>query len=488
VKTRTIICPYCERRTNVPENVRSKAIRCGSCRKVYFLETPATPGRSDSPTRQDQQALSDTRPDERRPRDDRRTKKAPAIIKKAPSTEPTTSGPSIGEIFRFVFRWTLTAVVVFGMLVGAYFGYFSFIEYRAKQACKDSERYCDQSEFTKAHDAAERGIDADKDFALSYARRGRAKYFMLDYDGALADYKKAIELDSQLGLAYAYRSIANYEEGYLEEAIDDADRATRLLKDSGVAHGYRGLILSLRSSQMSEAISEANKAVALDNKSPHPLIARAYLNDKQGKTNEADGDIRAVATMQGAGAYPSAISAHFHLHRAMPGLNNQQKPPITPQKLELAKKEALDAIKSDANSIWGHYALAEYYVLNLQEKEARDEARTVVRLAPNASRGYELSAIIECVFGNNIAEAIEVLSRGIERLPNSARLYLGRAELHSRMNNQDKAIADASKAIQLNPRNARYFDFRARMYREQRDFTAANADEAKAREIRDYQR
>jgi tetratricopeptide (TPR) repeat protein len=74
------------------------------------------------------------------------------------------------------------------------------------------------------------------------------------------------------------------------------------------------------------------------------------------------------------------------------------------------------------------------------------------------------------------SKAVDKLNELLVALPDSSRLYIGRATVQCELGELDKAIEDCAKAISLEPKNAEYFNNRGFMWSEKRDFDKAIDD------------
>ncbi|WP_081581087.1 tetratricopeptide repeat protein [Synechococcus sp. PCC 7502] len=65
-------------------------------------------------------------------------------------------------------------------------------------------------------------------YTLAYNNRGKAKYFLKDYQGAIADFIKAIEIDPKFAQAYKNRGEAKNSFGDFQAATDDFNKVLEL--------------------------------------------------------------------------------------------------------------------------------------------------------------------------------------------------------------------------------------------------------------------
>jgi tetratricopeptide (TPR) repeat protein len=119
--------------------------------------------------------------------------------------------------------------------------------------------------------------------AVDYYKRGVAKQFKDDYDGAIADSTRAIKLDPKYVPAYYLRGVAKQEKGDSDGATADFNRAIELDPKFASAYNNRGLARQGKGNS-DGAIADFNRAIELD-----PKYAYAYYN--RGNAKKAKGDL-----------------------------------------------------------------------------------------------------------------------------------------------------------------------------------------------------
>lgn len=72
--------------------------------------------------------------------------------------------------------------------------------------------------------AATRMIDAEPDQLAGWSSRGDARFFLVDFDGAVADYSRMVELNPALDTSHWRRGIAYFYAGEYEKAARQFER------------------------------------------------------------------------------------------------------------------------------------------------------------------------------------------------------------------------------------------------------------------------
>lgn len=130
-------------------------------------------------------------------------------------------------------------------------------------------------------------LDAERDMAIAYARRGRAKQRLDDIDGALADLDSALRLDASLVDARAGRCwLSLQQERELSRARSDAETAVAAEPRNVEAQLCRG-ILQLRGEEWAMARASFEAALEVEPGNPTALFGRGVARRRAG-----DGDGR----------------------------------------------------------------------------------------------------------------------------------------------------------------------------------------------------
>src|SRR5262249_44736386 len=144
---------------------------------------------------------------------------------------------------------------------------------------------------------AERAVQSAPESAPGYSRRARARYFLGDTDGALADCDEAIRRDPALGLAYAYRAPVAWLRNPPAAGVRGGERAVELLPDSPEA--LTGLALArVRAGDPAGAVTAATRAIEKAPDDPEPYRARGLARAANGEA-AADDDFDAAVRRSG---------------------------------------------------------------------------------------------------------------------------------------------------------------------------------------------
>jgi tetratricopeptide (TPR) repeat protein len=108
------------------------------------------------------------------------------------------------------------------------------------------------------------------------------------------------------------------------------------------------------------------------------------------------------------------------------------------------------AIELDATSELAFGGRSFAYLRKRDYESALQDAQEMVRLAPETEGGYMLEAEI-LTKTKDFTRIIEATTRGIERLPKSAKLYDLRGVAYARLEQMDEAKRDAVRAMELEP-------------------------------------
>jgi serine/threonine-protein kinase len=98
--------------------------------------------------------------------------------------------------------------------------------------------------------------------------RGRTKWWLRDYSGAIADYDRAIALNPKCGGYYSNRGEAKYTLKKVPEALADYNKCIELDPGNAQAYFNRGTLKILCLTNYTEAITDFTKAIELHS-DPH---------------------------------------------------------------------------------------------------------------------------------------------------------------------------------------------------------------------------
>lgn len=116
----------------------------------------------------------------------------------------------------------------------------------------------------------------------AYAIRGRARYRLGDYAGAIADYSIAIRLDRKRADIYLNRGLTHYAKAEIEDALADMNIALYRDPHLVLAYNYRGLVEELAGNIVA-AIADYSEAIRMN-----PEFDLAYTNRGSARANEGD--------------------------------------------------------------------------------------------------------------------------------------------------------------------------------------------------------
>jgi TolB-like protein/predicted Zn-dependent protease len=215
------------------------------------------------------------------------------------------------------------------------------------------------------------------DEAYNYYSRGVEQLFIADsYPQAIEMFEKAVAADPGYSDAYASLALANQIEYFWQFAGDPdtpeksetlARKAIALDESNGYAFGILAVALAFEN-RPGEALAAARRAVALDGNDPNALIAMSAIFNVVKQPDEALSF--AQKTLRLVPTHPENIL--FQVGFAYDEIGRY--------------REAIEAFKqSDPNNAWVHLGLIYSYMELGYEREARIEAREVMRIAPKFS-------------------------------------------------------------------------------------------------------
>jgi tetratricopeptide (TPR) repeat protein len=135
----------------------------------------------------------------------------------------------------------------------------------------------DVSELTKWNAA----IEKDPTNSIAYFNRARAKYNLIDYQGAIQDNSKCIELNPNDKYAYFNRALAKY---YLEDyqgAIQDYSKCIEIEPNYMAAYYRRGLIHQKKVIDIQAAKADFVKVISNDGDLTAMAYSFFYLGQKE---------------------------------------------------------------------------------------------------------------------------------------------------------------------------------------------------------------
>ncbi len=132
-------------------------------------------------------------------------------------------------------------------------------------------------------------IQLNPDFVAFY-RRGQANMNLNEYARALQDFQIAIRLNPSFIEGFLYRGKALYYLGQYEEALSDLRRAAMDLRNNPVAYYYSG-VARMETRDFYGAIRDFDKAIDINPEYAKALKARAVAHAETGNQQKSEEDI-----------------------------------------------------------------------------------------------------------------------------------------------------------------------------------------------------
>jgi len=152
-----------------------------------------------------------------------------------------------------------------------------------------TELYRNENE--KALPLLDHALDLNPELSEVHNARGRARYRLGDYEGAIADYSIVLQSEKRRADVYLNRALAYYANGDLNDALGDLNMAIFLDAHLAYAFNIRGMVDELQGN-LNGAIADYTQAIRLN-----PRIDMAYTNRGSARANR--GDLRgAIADYQ----------------------------------------------------------------------------------------------------------------------------------------------------------------------------------------------
>lgn len=296
-----------------------------------------------------------------------------------------------------------------------------------------------------AYDAA---IRLKPDFALAYARRADAKYYLRDYTGMLKDFDVSIRLGLDYAPAYVNRGVAKRSLRDYRGAIKDCDTAIRLDPENVEAYFNRGNANSdLGNHKM--AIEDYSTAIRL--KPRDVILAVAYFKRAKARS-QLDDNIGAIEDYTEAIRLKSdnaAILTVAYLNRGLAKFDLGDAESAIEDYNEVIQLEPQDAMLTE---VYVHRATAKAKLGD--NISAIKDYSTAIDLADKntdlAAHVYGRRASAKLEIGDNRG-AIEDSDAAVRLNSNLAEAYKIRGDAKSNLGNHNTAIIDYDIAIHLKP-------------------------------------
>lgn len=185
----------------------------------------------------------------------------------------------------------------------------------AEESCRQSESACRAGRYLEAVEHGESALRLEPEHAEGYARRARAKYFLGDEHGTLADCDEAIRHDPALAVAYAYRAPVAYLHRAPAAGIKDGERALELVPDS-IEYLTCLALARLNAGDLAGALGVLDKAMTLSGTDAEAYRVRGLVLAAQGFDRARD-DFDTAVRLSGEQPYYRLARANYLLSRVV---------------------------------------------------------------------------------------------------------------------------------------------------------------------------
>jgi tetratricopeptide (TPR) repeat protein len=255
-----------------------------------------------------------------------------------------------------------------------------------------------------------------------------------------------------LGKIAMAQNDAETAEGYLEKAVELKPNSAEAHLWLGNAYGSQAQNANMfkQASLAGKTKSEFERAVELD---PNLIDARLGLIDYYSMAPAFMGGSEEKAVQQ---ANEIRKRDAYQGHRAFARVYTRQK------KVDLARKEWVDAIREQPQAAKPHNALAAFYAFTDKNyKAAFDEAETALKLEPNYVSAHFRIGQIAAVSGINLAHGEEELKKYLTHKPGEnepdlaiTHYYLGM--VYEKQGKKAEAKQSYAAALKMNPGSKTY--------------------------------
>jgi len=158
----------------------------------------------------------------------------------------------------------------------------------------------DLNDFPGAIADCDHAIELDAKNADAYVARGEAKRWLKDFGAATADFNQAIELDPKNALAYSYRGLTRNNLKDYAEALADCSKAAELDPQNARVRENLGYVQN-DLSQFQPALESFRKSLQLDPLPDYPRFRIWLLHARAGEPADATRELAEhVKSLQGA--------------------------------------------------------------------------------------------------------------------------------------------------------------------------------------------
>jgi tetratricopeptide (TPR) repeat protein len=338
-------------------------------------------------------------------------------------------------------------------------------------AATDDREACGRWSLTEeAVAACSRLIERNPKDADAYHKRGKAYYYLNNYDRAIADYDEAVRLTPKDVEVYKDRALVYKFKHDYDRAIADMDQAVRLAPEDAKSYKDRASVYESRH-DYDRAIADLDQAVRLSPKDAEIYKHRAWVHLSKRDYDRAIADYGQAITL----APKDTDTYHTYLERgdAHNGKSDYDRAIADfDQAIGLRPKDTL-AYHRRGNTYRrkGEYdrAIADY------DEAIRLDGSCFVYVdrgeAYHQKRDYD-RAIADA------DQAIKCLDPEISINPNLDLFYVARGRAYRLKHDHNRAIADFDQAIRLNAfaNRAFVYNVRGEAYVDMGDYDRAIAD------------
>jgi tetratricopeptide (TPR) repeat protein/tRNA A-37 threonylcarbamoyl transferase component Bud32 len=299
------------------------------------------------------------------------------------------------------------------------------------------------------------------DAPWAYYNRGTVHLQLKEYEPAVQDFGRALDSDPGYAEAYLNRGLCRAAQGKPEAALDDFSQAVRSRHDYALAHfhraqTYRGL------KRHREARDDYTAVLRLQPDRADCLLYRGFTSMLLKDFDAALDDCRRVADLEPRNATAHYLVGVIHLGRrqydlALPALDRTMK--VKPDHAE------------------AYLARAQIRLRQRSHPEAVADINRALKVIPSKKRAGALSdrGDVYRLMGR-LDEAAADYRRAIEHDPKRADAHIGLALVYEKEDKPDQAAECYEQMVAANPDSAAVYLRRAEFRRGRQQFAAALAD------------
>lgn len=171
---------------------------------------------------------------------------------------------------------------------------------------------CDEGELTNAVEVADKAVSMFPRDAEILIERGAAHTLVGETAKARADFQAAIKVSPLYGPPRFFIAVSEYKDGNFARARDEILQALKMgVKDSDLYYLLAEATLRLNPGNIEKAITELNRAIAINPRQVQALSLRGKLHLQQHNLKEAVSDLELSHKID-----PASPSATYNLARA----------------------------------------------------------------------------------------------------------------------------------------------------------------------------